>query len=130
MTFVEKIDNILKHSKLKIATPSALEKYIEASQSSIVRYYRENKAPGKDIQKRIIEKLGVNQAWWDTGQGEIFTAESEAPKAKTASEIEDPAVIKLIETLESTVASKNEEVHWLRQHIDKLTVGLGSIKQA
>lgn len=130
MTFQEKIDKILKHSKLPVSTPSGLEKHIGVSQSAIVRPYRDNKNPGKDVQKRIIEKLGVNQHWWDTGEGEIFTAEPEAPKTKSVSEIEDPAVAKLIQTLENTVASKNEEVHWLRQHIDKLTVGLGAVKQA
>lgn len=139
MTFVEKIDKLLKASKLPINTPSGLEKHIGASQSSIVKYYRENKYPGREIQKRIVEKLGVNQVWWDTGTGEIFLEQPEParPKARPSSEFEDPAVVKLIQTLENTVASKNEEItrleadkSWLKNHIDNLTVGLSSLKQA
>lgn len=72
MLFKEKIDNILKFNTLKINTVYGLEKHIGASVGSIRKYYDQNTEPGLRTIKKIWENINVNEAWWETGKGEIF----------------------------------------------------------
>lgn len=83
MNFVEKIDKILKTNTLGISSPSALEDFIEAGRGSITTPYRNKESPGLRTQKKIIEKLRINQDWWDSGKGEIYLIESKAENGES-----------------------------------------------
>jgi hypothetical protein len=79
MTFCEKISKILVINKLKISSIKGLEDYLEIGRSTIGAHCAEKaqkinprSEPGLKTQKVIIEKLRINQEWWDTGIGEIF----------------------------------------------------------
>jgi hypothetical protein len=71
MKFSEKIRTVLKANKLDINSPSALEDFIGAGQGAITGA-DQTKGPGLKTQKKIVDKLRINQRWWDTGEGEIF----------------------------------------------------------
>ena len=72
MKFSDKLSKILKANTLGIDTPSGLEEFIGASTGSITKPLKLESAPGPKIQKKIVEKLRINQDWWDTGKGEMF----------------------------------------------------------
>lgn len=38
------------------------------------------RTPGRATIKKIIEKLRINQIWWDTGKGEIFLSDGPEPE--------------------------------------------------
>lgn len=78
MTFKEKIDKILSINKLKIDSPSGLEQFLGVGVGSILKNYRNNQMPGRKVEKIIKEKLGINSKWWETGEGDIFTADGNA----------------------------------------------------
>lgn len=72
MSFEQKIDKILKANALGINYPSALEEYLGLGTGTITKPLGNGKSPGKGTIKKIIEKLRINQDWWETGKGEIF----------------------------------------------------------
>lgn len=75
MTFSEKIDLILKHNKMGIATVFGLEKYLGLSKGSIYKVYSGRtgtEQPGAKVTRAIRQGLKINDYWWDTGKGEIF----------------------------------------------------------
>lgn len=71
MNFSEKISKIVDTNKLGINSPSKLEEYIGAGRGSITQADQES-GPGKATQKKIIEKLRINQEWWTSGSGSIY----------------------------------------------------------
>lgn len=73
MSFRDKIDKILYINNLGINSVSGLEKYVGASGGAIRKYYEEDKEPGLATIKKIKEKLGIRDAWWDKQDGSPFT---------------------------------------------------------
>lgn len=88
MTFKEKINKLLATNKLGIGSVNALEKRCGTSSGAIAKPLRANDEPGVEIIKKIKEKLGVNERWWDTGEGPIYLTEVKSP----AQQFEDKAV--------------------------------------
>jgi hypothetical protein len=78
MSFREKIDKILRVNTLKINSVNGLEKFIEASNGSISKYYQLDEEPGGNTIKKILSLPGLNQEWWDSGKGEVFVENSTA----------------------------------------------------
>lgn len=72
MTFQEKIDKVLKTNKLGIDSPSGLEAFIRVSVGTITKPLKKGKEPGLGTIKILLEKLGINEEWWETGKGEIY----------------------------------------------------------
>jgi hypothetical protein len=75
MKFSEKISTILKTNTLGVKSPSKLEEYIKAGKGAITTPLRDNDAPGFKTEQKIVEKLRINQKWWDTGEGPIYVDE-------------------------------------------------------
>ena len=129
MSFKEKIDKLLAVNEMGINSVYALEKYVGASTGSISKYYSENKEPGLGTIKKIKKIFDLTDNQW---------REMDFTKAKVFEPAETySGVDKLIRTLENALASKNDEINrlvedkkWLYQHLDKLTIGLGAMKQA
>lgn len=72
MSFKEKIDKILEHNTLGINSVSALEDTVQAGRGAINEFYNENREPGRKTLKKIKSLKGLNEIWYDTGQGAIF----------------------------------------------------------
>lgn len=77
MTFSEKIRKIVMLNSLGITSPSSLEDYIKAGTGAITTPMRKGEEPGTATVKKIIEKLRINQDWWETGKGEVFASQPE-----------------------------------------------------
>lgn len=73
MNFCEKIDKVLKTNTLGISSIGSLESEIGVSNGTIQKPYNKKRHPGLRTVKKIIELLRINQDWWDSGKGEIYT---------------------------------------------------------
>lgn len=72
MTFKEKIRTIVRVNRLGINSASALERVIGASVGSITKSLRKNEEPGEETIKKILALPGLNEIWWNTGEGDVF----------------------------------------------------------
>lgn len=98
MTFKEKIDNILSANNLGIDSPSGLEEKLGIGQGSISKSYynkKEDESPGRATIKKIIEGMGINRKWWDTGEGDIFLTSTGL--VKSSGEVKETFYKNLIE---------------------------------
>lgn len=82
MTFCEKISKILTYNTLGVSSPSGLEEHLHIGRRSISGHCSKKQqkidpesAPGLKTQKIIVEKLRINQTWWDSGEGDMFLEE-------------------------------------------------------
>lgn len=80
MSFKEKIDKILETNKLGVNSVNGLEQFLKVSMGSISKPYKNNRAPGPMISKKILEELGINKRWWDSGEGDVFQNELDQEK--------------------------------------------------
>lgn len=76
MTFREKIDKILKTNAFKINSVYGLEQYIGSGPGAIKKYYKKDGEPGRGTIRKIIEGVGLNPEWWETGKEPIYTENS------------------------------------------------------
>lgn len=72
MNFIEKIDKLLSISKNKISSIQELERVTGLGMNTIRKAYTENREMSKRSTWKLLEEMGINQEWWDTGKGEIF----------------------------------------------------------
>lgn len=72
MTFKEKIDNILKISKKKFNTIQDLEVAAGLGMNTLRKAYNDNREPSPKVQVKLLEEIGINEHWWDTGNGEVY----------------------------------------------------------
>lgn len=72
MTFREKIDNILRISKKKFSSITELEAAAGLGMNTLRKAYNDNREPSRKVLVKLLETIGINEDWWDTGKGEIF----------------------------------------------------------
>lgn len=72
MTFKEKIDNILRISNKKFTSVYDLELKSGVGMGTLRKAYDENREPSKRTIWKLLESIGVNPEWWETGKGDIF----------------------------------------------------------
>lgn len=72
MTFEEKIDKLLETNTLGVGSVHALEKKCKVGIGTIAKPLKKGDSPGIEIVKKIKEVLGVNDAWWDSGEEPIY----------------------------------------------------------
>ena len=125
MTFKEKIDSLLTLNELGVNSVYALEQLIGASTGAVNKYYNKDTEPGVGTIKKIKKAFGLTDQAWKAGD---FGKKKEVSGKNL--EPEEGMTLKLIDTLERVVESKNQEIGWLRKHIDDLTVRSGSMKEA
>lgn len=130
MKFSDKITKILKTNTLGISSPSGLEEFIGAGKGAITTPMKENDSPGFKTQKKIIEKLRINQDWWDTGTGNVYLDVKEPNSEKPDSVLLFMQTIdRLIEKNDALVQGElghlrgNE--NWFKQEFSKLTSKIG-----
>ncbi|WP_353720326.1 helix-turn-helix transcriptional regulator [Dyadobacter sp. 676] len=51
-------------------------------QSTLAKYENGKRPIGRNVEYKIIHELGINPAWWETGEGEIFNQPTETDTAK------------------------------------------------
>lgn len=91
MNFKEKIDKLLIISPKKINSVHELEKQLGLGMNTLRKAYNDNREPSRKTIWKLLEFLDVNQHWWETGKGEIFTEKhtgvAESPLTYEATEI-------------------------------------------
>lgn len=110
MTFAEKIDKVLKTNEKEIRSLGQLESFLGLGTHTIRSAIKEKREPSRKIQVKIVEGLGVNWTWWETGEGEIFA------KKGTSVVLSDgkPEMLKLlgvIDYLEEKVKTLTDELN-------------------
>lgn len=120
MLFKEKIDKLLAANELGINSVHALEKHAGASVGAVSKYYNANEEPGLGTIKKIKKAFDLSDGQWKDG---------DFGKPKVKDQPTNNYVDRLIQTLENTLASKDQEIHWLRKHCDEITLGFSTIKQ-
>lgn len=72
MTFSEKIDKVLTLNRINLRTIQDLEQIAELGSGTIRKNYNDNREMSQRSTWKLIEKIGINREWWDTGEGEVF----------------------------------------------------------
>jgi hypothetical protein len=72
MTFKEKIDNILRISNKKFTSVYDLELKSGVGMGTLRKAYDEDREPSKRTIWKVLESIGVNPEWWETGKGDTF----------------------------------------------------------
>lgn len=127
MTFVEKIDKILtvRGIKLwKLASESGLN-------STLEKAYADDREMTGEPTRRFLQKLRINSAWWESGEGDIFlpavneTANQDQPDlyhviVDTMKHILDQNTT-LINQRQGDIDKLHKDKEWMSSHIDDLT---------
>lgn len=143
MSFEQKIDKILKANALGINYPSALEEYLGLGTGTITKPLGNGKSPGKGTIKKIIEKLRINQDWWETGKGEIFLKPTTQNQivAVHPEEGHPPTLLqillesvrgvnKLVDANNGLVDKLDKDKNWALAELEKLHAKLGVPKES
>lgn len=135
MDFVEKINKIKTVSKLsvrKLGLKSGLESTLEKAYSD----NREMKDVNTD---RLLQNLGINREWWETGNGEVFV--KPPPVQPIAEEPQPPTLLqillesvrgvnKLVDANNGLVDELSKDKNWALTELEKLHARLGIPKES
>lgn len=140
MKFSDKVSKILKFNTLGINSPSGLEEFIGAGKGAITTPLKEDESPGLKTQKKIVEKLRINQQWWDIGEGEIFEGKIMENSSASLHEIlleSIKGINKLLDQNKVLIDASKKEVerldkdkNWAFTELEKLHVKLTISKES
>lgn len=100
MNFEEKIDKLLKTNEKDLRSLGQLETFLGLGTHTIRSAIKEKREPSRKIQVKIVEGLGVNWDWWDTGEGDIFDKKGTSVKEYSMTEEVATLVSHFNDTLE------------------------------
>jgi hypothetical protein len=111
MNFKEKIDNILKTNKKKFSSIGDLETAAGLGMNTLRKAYNENREPSPKVVVKLLEGIGINEEWWDTGKGAILGEKRTlVQKASERDEKMDEIKDEIIELLREKVARLEGEL--------------------
>lgn len=100
MTFKQKIQTILKNNALGLNSVEDISQKTGIKLSTIYKGMGDQNGLGIKNTKTLLEKLGIRQRWWETGEGEIFEEKSTYVEIPTKKEDPDERVRILIKNLD------------------------------
>lgn len=98
MTFKEKIDNILRIRGKKFKSIQDLELAAGLGMNTLRKAYNENREPSRKVVGKLLEEIGINPEWYETGKGEVFL--TLVPEAAIKEKEPDERVRLLIQNLD------------------------------
>lgn len=113
----------------KINSVAGLEVFLGLSPGSISKSYRKEKEPGLKVIKIILEGLGINETWWKSGKGEVFSEKhTSESKTKEADGTYNEKQL-VIDTLIKAMDAKDQLISALNDKIARLESDLKSAKK-
>lgn len=139
MNFSDKLDKVFKVSKL-VSNVNQLEKRIGVSTGTILKPYNDRKPPGLGTVKKIIDYLGINQEWWDTGKGDMFIKQPSVNSEDHSEETQPPTLLqilreslsnvnKLVDANNGLVDKLDKDKNWAFTELEKLHAKFGISKE-
>lgn len=123
MTFKDKIYKILKTNDLNLGSVEDIALKTGVKAGTLYKAMGDQDGMGLKNTRILLDKIGINSEWWDTGKGEVFIKKPTPEiKSEQADILDNPLVknfVKHIHLLEEMIKMKDEEIARLKGLLGK-----------